>query len=135
VDVQFWHEAELFVTADVTGTNTITITPQWSADNTNWVDAKFLSEGWVLPLSHSTTITNASGVTNTTTSTHTISFASSTASRSSEWVTYQVAISADGSDAIAFPIRGRYLRFKTEVLDTINITPTMYAVLKNAGGR
>lgn len=134
LDTRFWHSADLFVTADISGTNTITVTPQWSADGSNWVSAKYKSEGWVLPLSHSTTITNASGVTNTTTSTHTITFASSTASRSSEDVTYRLAISADGSDAIAFPIRGTYLRLMAEVASAVNITPTINVILRNDGG-
>jgi hypothetical protein len=112
------------------------VTPQWSSDGTNWVDAKYKAEGWVLPLSHSTTITNSSGVTNTTTSTHTITFSGSTGTRVSEFVTYQVALSADGSDYVAIPLHGNYLRFKAEVLtSTYNITPAIYAVLRNDGGR
>lgn len=145
---QFWHSADVFVTADITGTNVITVTPQWSADGTNWVDAKYKSEGWVLPLSYageittSVTLTNSSGVTNTTTTTSTVTssatntFAGTTAERVSEWVTYQVVLSADGSNYVAIPLHGNYLRFKAEVLtSTTNITPTIYAVLRNDGGR
>lgn len=133
---QFWHSADVFITADITGTNTITVTPQWSADGTNWVDAKFLSEGWVLPLDYTTTITNSSGVTSTTSTSSTVSFASSDAERVSEWVTYELVLSADGSDYVSIPIHGNYLRFKSEVLtSTYNITPTIYAVLRNDGGR
>lgn len=132
----FWHNAEAIVTADITGTNTLTITPQFSLDGTNWADARRLSEGWVLPLSSSTTLTNASGVTNTTTSTATITFASSAASRSSEWVDYTGVLSADGSEVFSFPIQGQYLRFKATTLTTgLSITPTIYLLLRNTGGR
>lgn len=105
LDTQFWHSGDLFVTADVSGTNTITVTPQWSADGSNWVSAKRLSEGWV----------------------------TSTAP-SSSWVTYRVAISADGSDAIRFPIWGRYMRFMAEISSAVSITPTINLVLRNDGG-
>lgn len=133
---QYWHSADVFVTVDITGTNTLTVTPQWSADGTNWVSAKYKAEGWVLPLTHSTTITNSSGVTSTTTSTHTISFSGSTGTRVSEWVTYQVILSADGSDYVAIPLHGNYLRFKTETLTTgLSLTPTIKTVLRNDAGR
>ena len=133
-DARYWHMADVFVTADISGTNTLTVTAQWSADNSNWVDAFYTSEGWILPLTHSTTITNASGVTNTTTSTHTISFAGSTGSRQSEDVTYRIALTADGSSIVSIPVKGNYLRLKAEVASAVNITPTIAIVLKNTGG-
>ena len=36
-----WALADVFVTADMSGTNTITVTPQYSADNVNWADASY----------------------------------------------------------------------------------------------
>jgi hypothetical protein len=105
LDTQFWHSGDLFVTADISGTNTITVTPQWSADGSNWVSAKYKSEGWV----------------------------TSTAP-SSSWVTYQVAISADGSDYASFPIHGKYLRVLAEVASAVNVTPTINVILRNDGG-
>jgi len=135
-DSQYWHSVDVFVTADIDTSNVITVTPQFSADGTNWTDAQYRSEGWVLPLSYSTTITNSSGVTSTTTSTHTVTFSGATGTRVDEWVTYQIVLNADGTDYIAVPLHGRYLRFKAEVLtSTYNITPTIYAVLRNDGGR
>jgi hypothetical protein len=129
---QFWHSADVFVTADVTGTNTITVTPQWSADGASWVDAQYESEGWVLPLSQTATISNTGGATTTVT----LDFGGATATRVSEWVTYRVVLSADGSDHVVVPLRGNYLRFEAEVLtSTTNVTPTIYAVLRNDGGR
>ena len=135
-DTRWWNSADVFVTADIEDTNTITITPQWSADGTNWVDAKYKAEGWVLPLDYSVTITNSSGVTSTTTATSTHSFAATTGTRVSEWVTYQLILSADGSDLVAIPLHGNYLRLKAETLTTtFGITPTISVVLRNDGGR
>lgn len=131
----FWYDGQAIVTADITGTNTLTITPQFSLDGTNWADARRLSEGWVLPLVNTTVLTNASGVTNTTTSTATITFASTAASRSSAWVDYTGVLSADGTEVFSFPIQGQYLRFKATTLTTaLSITPTIYLMLRNTGG-
>jgi hypothetical protein len=132
----FWHNADAIVTADITGTNTLTITPQFSLDGTNWADGRRLSEGWNLPLVNTTVLTNASGVTNTTTSTATITFASSAAARSSEWVDYTAVLSADGTEVFSFPVQGQYLRFKATTLTTgLSITPTIYLLLRNTGGQ
>lgn len=135
---QDWYLADLFLTADVSGTNTITVTPQWSADGTYWVDAKYEAEGWVLPLSYSATITNSSGVTSTTTSTQSYTFSGSTGTRVSEWVAYELALSADGTDWMVFPIHGNYVRLKTELASTgagYAVTPTIKCVFKNNAGR
>jgi|GEM_PF-5838319 len=134
-NAQYWHSADVFVTADISGTNTITVTPQWSADGTNWVDAKYKAEGWVLPLDYTATLTNTSGVTSTTTATSTYTFAGSTGTRVNEWVTYQIVISADGSDYVAVPMHGNYLRLKAELLSAVVVTPTIQVVLRNDGGR
>jgi hypothetical protein len=129
---QFWHSADVFVTADITGTNVITVTPQWSADGTNWVDAKYKSEGWVLPLSQTATISHTGG----TTTTVTLDFSGATATRAEAWVPYRLVLNADGSAYLAAPLHGNYLRFNAEVLTTTYpVTPTIYAVLRNDGGR
>jgi hypothetical protein len=130
--MQGWYKGDVFVTADlVTTTNIITITPQVSVDLSNWVDLQYESEGWVLPLDFSETITSTGSE---MTSTH--SFASSAAERVSEDVTYQVVISADGSDYVVVPMRGNYLRIKAEVdSSSTAVTPTVTVVFKNDGGR
>jgi hypothetical protein len=124
-----YHSADIFVTADITPSSYLTITPQYSVDQSNWVNATYVSEGWVLPLSSSTTLTNSSGVTSTTTSTSTTTFSGATASRSSEEVTYQITMSADGSDYLRIPLAGKYLRFKIE--HSAAVTPTISVMLRN----
>jgi len=39
--VRQFNSADLFVTADLSGTATITVTPQFSPNQVNWADAKF----------------------------------------------------------------------------------------------
>ena len=36
-----YHAADVFVTADVSGSNAVTVTPQFSADASNWANAYF----------------------------------------------------------------------------------------------
>lgn len=110
-EVYFWHEADAIFTVDVTGT-TATFTPQFSLDGSNWADAARLSEGWTQ-----------------------VAITTAVTARQSEWVNYARALSADGSAGLSFPIQGRYLRFKVEILTpTYTITPTIYMMLKNTGG-
>ncbi|MBN1814699.1 MAG: hypothetical protein JXA14_22860 [Anaerolineae bacterium] len=104
LDAMYWHSADIFVTADVSGTNTLTVIAQWSADNSNWVDAYYTEHGWYTSTLYSSN------------------------------VAYSVAIAADGSDVMSIPVKGRYLRLKAQVGSAVNITPTMYIVLKNDGG-
>ncbi len=135
---QGWYKMDVFVTVDISGTNTITVTPQFSIDGSNWVDAQYEAEGWVLPLDYTATLTNASGVTNTTTSTSTYAFSGSTGTRVSEMVDYEVVLSADGSSYEIVPLYGSYLRFKTELSSTGSgeaVTTTIKALMKNDAGR
>lgn len=37
----YWAVADVFVTGDVSGTTAFTVTPQYSADNVNWVNATY----------------------------------------------------------------------------------------------
>ena len=128
-----WHSMDVFVTVDVSGTASVVVTAQYSADATNWTDAEYTSEGWVLPLSNTTTLTNASGVTSTTTSTSTTVFASGTATRVSEQVDYAVTIAADATEFFRMPILGEYVRFK--MISTAaaghGVTVTIKATLRN----
>lgn len=127
--VKNFNSLDVFVTVDIASTGTLTVTPQYSADGTNWANATRLSEGWVLPLSYSATLTNSSGVTNTTTSTSTTSFSGSTASRQSEEITYQIVLSADGTDYVRIPVVGEYVRFSLAYTGTM--TPTIKATVRN----
>lgn len=49
----FWYQADAFVTVDVSGTATAVVTPQFSADATNWTDAYYQTVS-------GTTVTNQS---------------------------------------------------------------------------
>lgn len=40
-DIRKWNSADVFLTVDVTGSKTTTVTPQFSADQTNWADATY----------------------------------------------------------------------------------------------
>lgn len=129
----YYNNLDLFVTIDLSTTGTVTVTPQYSADGTNYVDASYTAEGWVLPLSYSETLTNASGVTNTTTSTATTTFASGTATRVSESVPYRVVLSADGTGMVRIPMVGKYVRPKITLSGGITngVTVTVMAVARN----
>lgn len=125
----YYNNMDVFVTIDLVSTGSVTVTPQYSADGTNYVDASYTSEGWVLPLSQ--VLTNASGVTNTTTSTAT--FASGTATRVSASVPYRVVLSADGTGVVRIPMVGKYMRPKIELSGGITngVTVTVMAVARN----
>lgn len=130
-----YHNAfDLFVSADFSTTGTITVTPQFSADNVNWVDGFYASEGWVLPLSYSSVLTNASEVTNTTTSTATMTFAGTSASRATENVPYRIVLSADGGSYLRnVPGTGMYARVKIEASGavTTGVELLVQGVLRN----
>ena len=130
-----WNAADAFVVVSGYDTGeTITVTAQWSPDQTNWVDAQYVSEGWVLPLTYSgemtntSTLTNSSGVTSTTTTTQTLTasetntFSGSTGTRVNETVYHRVVPSADGTYVMRFPIAGMYLRYKLEYSGSLTAT-------------
>lgn len=125
----YYNSMDLFVTIDLKTTGSVTVTPQYSADGINYVDASYTAEGWVLP--QTTVLTNASGVTSTTTSTAT--FASGTATRVSASVPYRVVLSADGTDVVRIPMVGKYMRPKIQLSGGITngVTVTVQAVARN----
>lgn len=125
----YYNNLDVFVTIDLKTTGTVTVTPQYSADGTNYMDAAYTAEGWVLP--QTTVLTNASGVTRTTTSTAT--FASGTATRVSASVPYRVILSADGTGAVRIPMVGKYMRPKIELSGgvTNGVTVTVIAIARN----
>lgn len=102
----FWYQADVFLTADVSGTAAVTITPQFSADNTNWSDANYVY------LSNSAT---TSVITNTTPS---------------------LTLNADGTTYMQFALAGRYMRYKVVpgnfVTSTDRITVTLKTITKNS---
>jgi len=106
-----WHAVDVFVTADVSGTDVITVTPQLSVDAANWADATYtyIAQTWTQ---------ETDGVTTTTTS----------VSAPAE-ATYRIVMSADGTDYLRMPLAGRYLRFRIETSGTV--TPTIQALFRN----
>lgn len=117
--LQHWNSVDLFVTADVSGTATITVTPQVSADDSNWSDAFYTYVANTL--AETTSVLTSSGV---TTATSTVSSSGTPTDQ-----TYQVVMTADGTEHIRLPMAGRYLRAKVEVAGWL--TPTIIAVARN----
>lgn len=93
LDLGQWPLADAFVTADVSGTATITVTPQYSADNVNWADAYYTY------------------VTQNQTGTATLNTGN-----------YQVVLSADGTSFKRVPIVGQYFRFKVDNTGVVTVT-------------
>ncbi len=114
--VAAWHAADVFVTADVSGTATITVTPQLSADQVNWTDADYTYVGV------NTTTVYTPGGTVSTSSAPTVQ-------------PYRVVLAADGTDYLRVPLAGQYLRFKIDAFVTVSptaaVTPTIQVVLRN----
>ena len=134
VRTRYYNSYDLFVTADFSTTGALTITLQFSADGENWVDGYYVSEGYVLPLSYSGTLTNASGVTNTTTSTFTTSFSGASASLASTEVPYRIILTGDGGDYLRnVPTVGWQMRPKIEASGavTTGVELLIQAVLRN----
>ena len=118
-----WSVAEVFVTADVSGTATITVTPQLSNDAVNWTDAYYMY------LSNSSTtstavVTGTAGMTATTTTVN--------ATTPTQRI-YQMTLSADGTSYKRVEMAGDYLRFKIESSATASqtVTATVRTTLKN----
>lgn len=113
-----WHSFDVFASLDISGTGAITITPQVSADNLNWVDATYSYVG------HTTTTSVVTG-TNSLTATAALATSEQTG-------IYQIILDADGeSDYFVMPMVGYYLRFKMVYSATGTITPTIKAVGRN----
>lgn len=114
-----WSVAEVFVTADVSGTATVTVTPQLSNDAINWVDADF-----TYPADSIASVTSI--ITSTGLTTATTSLTGSTALATGN---YQVVLRADQTAYKRVTLAGDYLRFKIESAGTV--TPTVRVTLKN----
>ncbi len=111
-----WHSADVFVTADVSGTATVTVTPQLSADQVNWTDADYTYIG----VNSSATYTTNGAI---------------TSSSAPVVQAYRAVLSADGTDYLRVPLAGQYLRFKIDAFVTVSptaaVTPTIQVVLRN----
>lgn len=125
--VRSFNSMDVFVTVDITGTGTLTVTPQVSTDNVNWVNAtyNYVANTLAQTTSSSTSVvTGTSGMTATTTTTSTVS-----SSGSPTEATYQIVLSADGTDYLRMPVMGEYVRFSIAYSGTM--TPTVNATLRN----
>jgi hypothetical protein len=88
-----WAVADVFVTGVVSGSTAFTITPQYSADNTNWVNASYTYVTW-----------NQTGTATLNTGTP------------------QVVINSNTSSFVRIPMAGEYLRFKVDNAGYVTIT-------------
>jgi hypothetical protein len=114
-----YHSADIFVTADVSGTDVITVTPQFFPDASNWADATYTYVANTL--ASTTSVITSTGLTTATTTT-------SSSSTPTE-ATHRVVMSADGTDYLRIPLAGKYVRFKIETSGTV--TPTIKALFRN----
>lgn len=125
VDPSYWYQADVFLTVDVSGTASVTVTPQFSADASNWADANYV---YLSNSSTTTIITGTDGMTGTTTSATSIVN-----------TTPYLLLSADGTDYMQFALAGRYLRYKIDaggfVTTTDRVTVTVKTVVKNSAGQ
>lgn len=114
-----YHSVDVFVTADVSGTDTITVTPQLSADASNWADVTYTYIA--NSLTSSTTVITSTGLTTATTTTSSSDIPTEQ--------TYQIVLSSDTTDYLRIPLAGKYVRFKIETGGTV--TPTIKALFRN----
>ena len=119
-----YNGLDVFVTGDISGTRTCTVTMQYSADGANWADATYEYVG--TPLSYATTVTASTG------STTTVSASGTPTVYEDE---YQIVLSADGTDFVQMPVTGLYVRPKIEFSGTVTqnqgITLTVTAIARN----
>ena len=115
-----WHSADVFVTADISGTATLTATVQVSADQVNWADADYVYA------TSTADISAAADVSGTVTLTATGTSALTTQA-------HQIVLSADGTDYLRVPLAGEYMRVKLEAssIATNTVTAPVQATLRN----
>jgi hypothetical protein len=88
-----WATADVFVTGVVSGSTAFTVTPQYSADNTNWVNASYTYVTW-----------NQTGTATLNTATP------------------QVVINSNTTSFMRIPMAGEYLRFKVDNAGSVTVT-------------
>lgn len=114
-----YHSADVFVSVDVSGTDTITVTPQFSADASNFADVTYTYIA--NSLSSTTTVITSTGLTTATTTT--------SSSDTPTEQTYRIVLSSDTTDYLRIPLAGKYMRFKIETGGTV--TPTIKVLYRN----
>lgn len=117
--VWLYHSADIFVTADITPSSYVTITPQFSVDQSNWTDATYTYVADTL--ASVTSVITSTGLTTATTTTSMNSAVTE--------ATYRLTFSADGTDYLRVPLAGKYMRLKIE--HTSSVTPTINVLLRN----
>lgn len=80
-----WAAADIFVTADVSGTDTLTATVQYSPDGSNWSDGTYTYVTW-----------------------------NTTGTATSNTGTYRLVISSDTTSFMRVPMVGEYMRLKID---------------------
>lgn len=145
--VQYYNAAKVWVTVDVfTTTDAITVTPQFSADQSNWADATYTylanseTASTVSVVSDTSTITTALVTSTTaesiltTTNTFTLTHSATIATTPTEQA-YEITVyGSDTTDYLVVPVEGKYMRFKVEYVDggdASPVTATIYASLYN----
>lgn len=100
-NVSQWNSADIFFNVDVLGGTVITLTPQFSADQSHWADAYY-------------------NFVDTVSTTETVIARQS----------YQVVVSGvDTVDYVRVPVAGEYMRVQMVVSGTV--TPTIWTTLRN----
>lgn len=118
-----WQAADIFLTGDISGTATITLTPQFSPDGANWANAAYDYVADTL-VSTTSVVTGTDGLTATTTT-------SSSSAITNQ--AYRIVLSADGTGYIRLPITGEYMRMKMETNGAAGngVTATVKVTLRN----
>ncbi len=153
-----WAGADVFISADISGTGVVTVTPQYAVNGEHWSDAKITYPSWSLTsappatVSSSTAVTQTSSITDSATltdtgvitntgytTTTTVVTITNTVTQTAEFdvsgestiasVAQQIILSADGADHVRLPIVGNQMRVKVEWSGTL--TPTVDVLLRN----
>lgn len=119
-----WSVADIFIIADGTGTWSLTATPQFSPDGSNWTSADYEYVANSFTESSTTTITNTASVTSTNV---TVSSLSGSATVTTQ--THARTMTSDGTEYIRVPLAGEYMRVQMAV--TGAVTPTIMVTYRN----
>lgn len=123
--VGVYGEVALQINDDVSGTNTITVTPQFSMESvcssaTDWVDAAVTAVYPAETASVTVSTLNTNTLTTTLTTTNALTF---------DTVDVQFTVTGDDAETVRLAVSGNCMRVKLETATTF--TPTLYAWLVN----